>query len=420
MRHAPPPPDFRSVAFLREQLLQTMAFYDQRAVDPSGGLYHFLRDDGTVYDRHTRHLVSSTRYVFTFANAARHFPDHPRAGAWLDTARHALDFVERVHKDEASGGYTWLLHWEGGRKQVIDATQQCYGLAFVLLAQAHALRAGITEARAGLDATMGMLEKRFWEPCHGLYADEAAPDWQLRPYRGQNANMHACEAMLAAFEATGDPFCLQRATTLAESVTQRLAGQAPALIWEHYQAHRAPDWNYNRQDLSNIFRPWGFQTGHLTEWAKLLLTLERLTPGMPDDKGSWMLQRARELFAAGMQHGWDRHHGGLVYGFAPEGDPATDTHMKVCDGDKYHWVQAESLAAAAALAERTHDGGYWDWYDRLWGYAWEHFVDHKNGAWFRILTHDNRKLTDQKSPAGKVDYHNMGACYEVIAALERL
>lgn len=418
MRHAPPAPDFRSAAFLREQLLKTMAFYDERAIDPSGGLYHFFKDDGTVYDRHTRHLVSSTRYVFTFANAARHFPGHPRASAWLAAARHALDFVEQVHKDPASGGYTWLLHWEGGHKQVVDATQHCYGLAFVLLAQAHALRAGITEARAGLDHTLGLMEERFWQADFGLYADEAAPDWQLRPYRGQNANMHACEAMLAAFEATGDTFCLRRATTLAQSVTHRLASQAHGLIWEHYHADWAPDWNYNRQDRSNIFRPWGFQTGHLTEWAKLLLTLERLTPGTPED--SWMLHHARELFAAAVQHGWDRHHGGLVYGFAPEGDPATDTRMKVCDGDKYHWVQAESLAAAAALAERTHDGGYWDWYDRLWAYAWANFVDHQHGAWFRILTHDNRKLTDQKSPAGKVDYHNMGACYEVIAALERL
>jgi len=94
--------------------------------------------------------------------------------------------------------------------------------------------------------------------------------------------------------------------------------------------------------------------------------------------------------------------------------------MKVCDGDKYHWVRAESMAAAAARAERTHDSGYWDWYDRIWAYAWEYFVDHQHGAWFRILTHDNRKLTDQKSPAGKVDYHNMGACYEVLAAMERL
>jgi mannose/cellobiose epimerase-like protein (N-acyl-D-glucosamine 2-epimerase family) len=410
-------PDFRSASFLREQVLQTMAFYDDRAVDPSGGLFHFFRDDGTVFDRHTRHLVSSTRFVFTFANAARGFPEHPLAPRWRETARHALAFVEDVHRDAGSGGYTWLLHWESGHKQVIDATQHCYGLAFVLLAHAHALRAGITDSRAGLDATFALMEARFWEPEAGLYADEAAPGWQRQPYRGQNANMHACEAMMAAYEATGDAAFLERATTLAEAVVQRLGAHAHGLIWEHYQADWTPDWGYNRQDRSNIFRPWGFQTGHLTEWAKLLITLERLTPGAPED--SWMLHHARELFATAVHQGWDRHHGGLVYGFAPQGDPATDTHMQVCDGDKYHWVQAESLAAAAVLAERTHEGAYWDWYDRIWAYAWQHFVDHQHGAWFRILGPDNQKLSDEKSPAGKVDYHNMGACYECLAALER-
>jgi len=414
-----PHPDFRNPAFLKDQVLTTMAFYEGRSVDPSGGLYQFFRDNGTVFDHETRHLVSSTRYVFTYANAARHFPTHPRAAAWLATARHALAFVQQVHRDPATGGYAWVLRWHDGQKTVLDATNHCYGLAFVLLAHAHALRAGITEARAGLDATIELMEQRFWEPVAGLYADEADADWLLSPYRGQNANMHACEAMLAAFEATGHQFCLQRATTLAESVTRRLASQAQGLIWEHYHADWTPDWDYNRHDRSNIFRPWGFQTGHLTEWAKLLLNVERAA-GLPErDPDNWMMHRARELFALAMQHGWDRPHGGLVYGFAPDGSPASDHHMKVCDGDKYHWVQAESLAAAAVLAERTHDGGYWDWYDRIWGYAWEHFVDHHHGAWFRILGPDNRKLTDEKSPAGKVDYHNMGAIYEVLAALGR-
>ena len=32
----------------------------------------------------------------------------------------------------------------------------------------------------------------------------------------------------------------------------------------------------------------------------------------------------------------------------------------------------------------------------------------------RILSRDNRKLSDEKSPAGKTDYHTMGACYEVL------
>ncbi|POA58939.1 N-acylglucosamine 2-epimerase, partial [Pseudomonas sp. GW460-R15] len=108
-------------------------------------------------------------------------------------------------------------------------------------------------------------------PQHQLYADEATPSWQVGPYRGQNANMHACEAMLAAYDATREPFYLQRARTLAESITGRQAALADGLVWEHYREDWSVDWDYNRGDKTNIFRPWGFQTGHLTEWAKLLL-----------------------------------------------------------------------------------------------------------------------------------------------------
>jgi mannose/cellobiose epimerase-like protein (N-acyl-D-glucosamine 2-epimerase family) len=365
-------------------------------------------------------LVSSTRFVLVFADAARAFPDHPRAGAWRDTARHALDFVQKVHRQPDTGGYAWVLRWQHGQGEVLDATQHCYGLAFVLLAHAKALMAGMEEARTGLNDTIALMEQHFWEPAAGLYADEAAPDWQLRPYRGQNANMHACEAMLAAFEATQDPFCLRRATTLAEAVTRRLAEQARGLIWEHYHEDWTADWLYNRDDHSNMFRPWGFQPGHLAEWAKLLLNLERLTlgpiDGNPDD---WMVHRARELFGVAVHHGWDRQHGGMAYGFAPHGNPGSDGHQHICDPHKHHWVQAETLAAAAVLAERTYDGGYWDWYDRIWAYAWTHFVDHQHGAWYHVLSADNHRLSDRKSPAGKVDYHNMGACLDVLQALTR-
>ena len=102
----------------------------------------------------------------------------------------------------------------------------------------------------------------------------------------------------------------------------------------------------------------------------------------------------------------DPRHGGLVYGNDVEGG--------FYDEDKYFWVQAESLAAAALLAKRTGDAGYWEWYERLWAYSWQYFVDHRYGAWFRILDADNRKYDDEKSPAGKTDYHTMGACHEVL------
>lgn len=103
---------------------------------------------------------------------------------------------------------------------------------------------------------------------------------------------------------------------------------------------------------------------------------------------------------------WDEENGCICYGFAPDGS--------ICDGNKYFWVQVESLTAAALLEQAISDAMYRKWYQRIWQYSWEHLVDHRYGAWYRILTQDNQKYDDLKSPAGKTDYHTMGACYEVL------
>jgi mannose/cellobiose epimerase-like protein (N-acyl-D-glucosamine 2-epimerase family) len=320
--------------------------------------------------------------------------------------RHGVAFLRDVHRDPATGGYAWQLAWDGRSKDVLDGDNHCYGLAFVMLAYAHALRAGMQEARGWLAETFDVMEAHFWKPAHGLYADQASADWSvLDPYRGQNANMHACEALLAAYDATADVRYLHRAETLARNITQRQAALAGGFVWEHYRADWSVDWDYNRDDRTNIFRPWGYQPGHLTEWAKLLLLLERHRAHLAHD-ADWLAPRAVALFDAALQHAWDGEHGGICYGFAPDGT--------ICDGDKYFWVQAESFATAALLAARTGNAAYRDWYDRIWAYSWTHFVDHEHGAWYRILGPDNRKLTDEKSPAGKTDYHTMGACHDVL------
>jgi mannose/cellobiose epimerase-like protein (N-acyl-D-glucosamine 2-epimerase family) len=400
-------PDFHSRATLLQHIRHTRQFYDPRCTDPSGGFYHFYKDDGTVYDAHTRHLVSSTRFVFNFSMAWRQFQEP----ADRERVLHGVRFLRDVHRNPATGGYAWQLDWNDGQKRVTDDTNHCYGLAFVLLAYAHAIMAGVAEARAWLDETYDLMEHRFWEPAHGLYADEASGDWStLFPYRGQNANMHACEAMLAAFDATGDTKFLWRAETLAHNITVRQAALYGNLVWEHYNSDWTVDPDYNRDDKTNIFRPWGYQPGHLTEWAKLLLIMERHKDQMagPSD---WLAPRAKALFDAALSKAWDHQHGGIHYGFGPENE--------ICDADKYFWVQAESLAAAALLGARTEDDAYWTWYERIWAYSWEHFVDHEHGAWYRILGPANEKLTDEKSPAGKVDYHTMGACYEVLTVLAK-
>jgi mannose/cellobiose epimerase-like protein (N-acyl-D-glucosamine 2-epimerase family) len=398
-----PLPDFRSRRFLLDHIEHTMAFYHPRAIDPRGGFYHFFKDDGTVYDPYTRHLVSSTRFVFNYAMAYRQFAEPE----YLEAVQHGVDYLRRVHRNAQTGGYGWLL----GKDGVLDAANHCYGLAFVLLAYAHAQRVGVDGASKYIRETFELMERRFWSGAAQLYADEASPDWrQLSPYRGQNANMHSCEALLSAFEATGEQRYLDRAAAIAHSITVRQAALAQGLVWEHYHDDWSVDWDYNRDDKTNIFRPWGYQPGHLTEWAKLLLILDRHRARLSGDSG-WLLPRATQLFDAALKHAWDSEHGGIVYGFAPDGS--------ICDGDKYFWVQAESLAAAALLADRARQDEYWNWYDRIWEYSWNYFVDHEYGAWYRILTRDNRKYSDEKSPAGKTDYHTLGACYEVLNVAPR-
>lgn len=397
---APALPNFRSEAFLRDHIARTMAFYHPRAIDPAGGFFHYFRDDGTVYDTSHRHLVSSTRFVFNYAMAAIEF-EQPE---YLDAVRHGLRYLRDVHRDATTGGYAWTIR-DGAPE---DRTHHAYGVAFVLLAYASALKAGIKEATAWMDETWELLERHFWDAQASLYRDEADAQWHFSDYRGQNANMHMCEAMLAAYQASDDPRYLDRALLLARSMTQRQAALANGLVWEHYHVDWSIDWDYHRDDPKHLFRPWGFQPGHQTEWAKLLMILEPLLHERGREE-SWILPTARHLFDTALQRSWDPMHGGMCYGFAPDGS--------ICDGDKYFWVQAESLAAAALLHARTGDAAYDEWYVTLWTYAWENFIDHTYGGWYRILTQDNRKYSDEKSPAGKTDYHTMGACYEVMALL---
>jgi mannose/cellobiose epimerase-like protein (N-acyl-D-glucosamine 2-epimerase family) len=398
---ATPLPDFHSPAFLRQHAADIMAFYHPHAIDPAGGFFQYFKDDGTIYDKSHRHLVSSTRFVFNYAMAAIEFGEPGKPDPeYLKAARHGLAYLREVHRDEETGGYVWTLR-EGKPE---DRTNHTYGLAFVLLAYASARKAGIGTG-AWMDETWDLLEQHAWDAKAGLYRDEADAHWQFSDYRGQNANMHMCEAMLAAHQASGEDRYLDRALLLADHITRRQAAKAGGLVWEHYDPNWEIDWEYNKDDPRNLFRPWGFQPGHQTEWAKLLLTLDELLAARGRTE-AWLVPTAAHLFDAALEKAWDQEFGGICYGFAPDGS--------ICDGDKYFWVQAESFAAAARLHARTGEAKYLDWYRRIWTYAWQHLVDHRYGAWYRILTRDNKKYDDEKSPAGKVDYHTMGACYDVL------
>lgn len=394
-------PNFTSPEFLHKHIQSILSFYGSNVDDPNGGFYQNFLDNSDVYDKTTRHLVSSARFVFNYARA------YIQYGKTTDLYRvkSGLSFLRECHLNQSTGGYYWQLSVENKKAEVTDNSNHCYGLAFVMLAYSWASRAGITEAKGYIEDTWQLMERTFWDQEFGLYKDEANSDFsQITIYRGQNANMHTCEALIAAYEATHDEKFLNRAFLLADNIVNRQASLSNGLIWEHYHQDWTVDWDYNKNDPKNLFRPWGFQPGHHTEWAKLLLILNLLRPT------DWLIPRAKSLFDSVIDIAWDNEYGGLQYGFSP--------NNTICDDDKYFWVQAESFACAAYLAVATNEEQYWHWYNKIWQFSWQHMVDHQYGAWFRILSKDNKKLEKTKSPIGKTDYHTMGACYDVLRAIK--
>ncbi len=391
---------FRDPRWLHQHVTNLLQYQYPRVIDDTyGGYIAQLSDvDGTIYDSRAKLLPATCRFVYNFCVG-----DHLGGPTWCrEAARHGLDFLLDAHRDAESGGFAWVLD---GR-DVADDTRSTYGHAFVLLALSTAARREIPGAAEHVDDVVDLVDEHFWEAEHGLFRSDLDADWQEKSgYRGQNANMHMCEAFLAAYETTGDEGHLNRAYTIAESLARDLADEGDGLLWEHYTEDWRLDWEYNRDKPDDLFRPWGYQPGHLLEWAKLLSLIARER----DDE--WLLPRARRFFDAAVENGWDDEHGGFVYNFDRDGESIVH--------DKYYWPLAEGIGATTLLAEATGEDEYVDWYERIWEYAWENVVNQRTGDWYFRLTRDGQvhEAIDD-TPEVKVGYHQISACYEVLRTMD--
>ncbi|MDN6640352.1 MAG: AGE family epimerase/isomerase [Tetragenococcus sp.] len=391
------PVDFTDTEELKKQVFEVLNFYYPRCIDKeNGGYYEGMLDDGSINDRTTKNLVGTARFIYIFS-----------VGALLDgsdwckkAAVHGLNFLQEHFLDKENNGYYFQLN----KTEVADSSKMTYGHAFVLLASSIAYQAGITEAKAVLDNVNKVLENHFWEAQKGFYADEWDASWTtLVSYRGQNANMHMCEASLTAYEATNDEKYLDRAYQLAKGVAKNLMPQTEGLVWEHYDSSFHPDWDYNKGLTQDEFRPYGFIPGHQFEWSKLFIWLDKYR------SEPWMLENAEHLYQQAWKLGWDDFYGGVFFALSPD--------KKLIDLDKNYWVMAEGIAASSLLAAKTNSSKYWDGYKTLFNYSWQHLMDHKYGGWYQLLGRENYPYSNEKSPSPKTDYHPVAAYYLAIRAL---
>lgn len=400
--------EYRHRRWRSERAAELLSFYYPTCVDTNEGGFIAQLDEstGAVYDAQSKHVVATARFTTNFWRGLQFCSEDsntPGFGADSLTEPALQTQIERgvsnlwsAFRDDRHGGYHW--HLDG--RAPTDSRRVCYGHVFVLLAYARATAADADGAERGLRDIAQVLEDYFYDPEHALYGSAYDEAWTTADaYRGQNANMHACEALLATYETTGNRTQLERATRLAKRLCVDLARVTEGRIWEHYTVDWEHDFEYNRDTPADQLRPWGFQPGHHMEWAKLLALLHRHRESPPD----WLLVRAQSLFDYAVTTGWDAEHGGFYYSVDRTDDPIV--------GDKYGWPVAEAIGAAAALYERTGDEAYLEVYDRFWEYA-ERQLTAPAGNWYERVSREGDPYPTSDDIAVEPGYHPIGACFE--------
>jgi mannose/cellobiose epimerase-like protein (N-acyl-D-glucosamine 2-epimerase family) len=299
-------------------------------------------------------LILCCRQIHVFAQAKQ---EYAGAGEIVRAGLMQLQtqFADRVH---------------GGWRSSASTSKAAYDHMFVLLAAASAMTAGFAEAAVLFEDVARVVDRRFWSVDSGVILESFADDWSNpEQYIGGNANMHAVEAFLAAFGATGDQLYLSRATTIAERFTATALQRWSRFLPEHYHPDLTPILDYNADRPDDQLRPYGSTIGHWLEWSRLLVELYEALDVPP----SWLLPTASTLFARAVETGWEADgHPGFVYTVDWDGRVSVDSRL--------HWVLAEAIGAASALARLTGNPEYDLWYQRFWELAARAFV-RADGSW---------------------------------------
>lgn len=377
-------------AWLEAETDRTFDFGRTAAIRTGFG---WLSNAGEIRKEVPTQLWITSRMTHVYALAA--LMGRPGAATLVD---HGIGALTGGFQDAVHGGWYAAIDADGP----VDATKAGYAHCFVVLGAASATAAERPGARELLDEALRIFEAHFWSDSEQMCLeswDEAFTETE--PYRGGNVNMHAVEAYLAAADVTGDRIWLDRAVSIANVIIHTFARNNSYRVNEHFDEHWKPLPNYNIDNPAHRFRAYGGTPGHWMEWARLLLHLKAGLEDRGDVAPAWMIEDAEGLFAAAVRDAWTTDGSdGFVYTVDWVGEPVVRERIR--------WVVVEAIGGASALYAATGDPKYDAWYRTFWDYAWNNFMDFKEGSWWQEL--DQNNVVSQDVWDGKPDIYHLMHC----------
>lgn len=341
------------------QARRLLAHYTSAQV-PSG--FGALNDEGQLTSLTAVTLVTA-RMVHSYSLAA--MMGVTGADELADHGLRAL--LDGPLRDHEHGG------WFEDERQ--ESRKEAYIHAFVALAAASASIAKRPRAAELCAVSTDIIDQYFWLEDEAVMAPSFAADWHdCEDYRGANANMHATEAFLALWDATGDEKWLNRSLALVKRFGHDIARAYDYRLPEHFDRHwqMLPDFNVDKP--RDDFRPWGMTPGHFSEWAGLMLKVEAALIAHKHEAPQWLLDDAMGLLDSAITLGWCADgKPGMVYTIG------WDNEVSVAN--RPWWVQAETANASYLCMRRTGERRFEVVHRMAWGYIANILIDSEYGGW---------------------------------------
>ena len=386
---------------LRDEVLKDLKenvlhFWEKYAVDPSGGFYGMILNDGTPRPDEAKGVVLNARILWTSSTAYRLFGDENYKHLANRAQRYLIDhFI-----DKQLGGVYWSLYADG---TPLDTEKQTYGMAFAIYGLSEHFRAtGSTESLMQSIDLYKVLETQVREFENDGYIESFTRNWQVPPKYGydgtglasktMNTHIHLLEAYTSLYRVWRNEGLQKRLNTLINLVVDK--------IYNPETNHLKLFFNNQWESLEDI-DSYGhdIETGWLlTEAAEVLedkALLKRIEP------------IAVNLTDAALKEGRNED-GSLIY----------ERHGADYQRTLSWWCQAETIVGCVNAWQISGNEHYLHAADKTWEWVKTRMIDKEHGEWFRSVTPEG--MPDLKTPKASMwncPYHNSRMGFELFLRL---
>ncbi len=375
-----------------------LPFWANYTLDPNGGFYGIVLNDGTPVPKAPKGCVLNARILWTFSNAYMHFENE----AYKELANRAQEYFLTHFIDKEFGGTYWVVQADG---TPLDDQKQCYGIAFAIYGLAAHYQA--TAKHESLQQAISLyrkMEEKAFDPLNGGYIESFTRDWKTPKHYGydgtgvaaktMNTHLHLLEAYTQLYRVWPDSGLKNQLKGLINVFLEKIIDKNR---W-HQNLFLSREWE-NLEHIDSY--------GHDVELSWLLLeAAEQLQEEILIKQTKDI---ALKLVDTQIQEGRNTD-GSLLY----------ELRNGEIDGNLSWWPQAESVIAFFNAWQISGDEKYLNATITTWEWIKDNLVDSEYGGWYGGLGPDGKPLIGQpKVSLWKCPYHNSRMAFELLARTEK-